>query len=253
MKTLNTYALAGTFLLIGIAGASAQTPILFCNFEEASGNYASTGKETAALVPSGPADAHGAAGSGIAGSRAWNSDYPGAKQGMGKARLVVERPVPALEAPESLSIAFWYKTTVELIGNTRFLHKTTDNKRGYSIQAQNGDTIQLSLCDGTKATVLVARSAFYGLKNTWVFFAVTLDARTGEVKFYGGSEKSALKLASTQKFRGEIAASPAKLTIGNISVAADRGFVGQMDNFAFYDTALSQKQLEAFMAASSKK
>jgi hypothetical protein len=235
------FAFAGTVV--------SQTPLLSYDFEEASGNYASKGALNIALIPNGSADAHGAEGSGVGGSRAWNAETPGAKQGLGKARLTLERDVKELNAPESLTIAFWYKTPEALAGNTRFLHKLTGNKSGYAIQVQNASTIQFALGDGTKANALAARSTTYGLKDAWVFFAVTLDGKAGQVKFYAGAGKSPLSLAGTQKYRGEIAASPAKLTIGNISAAADRGFVGQMDNFRLYDIALSQAQLEKLMAA----
>lgn len=235
------------------ANGFSQTPILYFDFEEATGNYVSKGKSNASLMPLATVGIRGESGSGLAGSRAWNSLQLEAKQGLGKARLVLDQPVEAIEAPKSLTIAFWFKTESDLIGNTRFLHKTNDNKHGYSIQSQNSNTIQLSLCDGNKANVLAARSPLYGLKRSWVFFAVTLNDQFGEVRFYAGSERSALKLVSTQKFRGKIAASPAKLTIGNISSSADRGFVGLIDDFVFYDSALTQKQLEKVMSTNQRK
>jgi hypothetical protein len=243
--------LAGIFVLAGTL--FSQTPLLSYDFEETSGNYQSKGTLDIPLIPGGPDTAHGGDGSGVGGSRAWNAETPVGEKALGKARLTLGRDAGELNAPESLTIAFWYKTPGALVVPMRFLHKLTKNVSGYAIQVQNASTIQFALGDGAKANALAARSAIYGLKNTWVFFAVTLDGKTGLVKFYAGTEKAPLRPAGTQKYRGGIAASSAKLTIGNISTSADRGFVGQMDNFQLHNTALSQSQLETIRKDALKK
>ena len=263
MKTKPQTSLAIIFAFVFAGVAFSQQPLLWYDFEEESGNYANKGTlATAAAVPSDMREARSAPGEGVAKSRAWKAGASGSQSGYGRKSLTLEQEAPELAAPASFTISFWYNSPGELISGMRFCAKSAGSrkqggyKHGYMVQTRkNAQTIQLCLGDGGKETLLAGASPFYGLKNTWVFFAVTCDEKTGDVKFYAGTEKIPSRLVSTGKYKGTIAAaSSAPFTIGNFQGSkAPAGFVGMMDNFRFYDTALTARQIASVHAADLKK
>jgi hypothetical protein len=90
-----------------------------------------------------------------------------------------------------------------------------------------------------------------GLSNTgdWIFVAITWDGRS--VLYFVGTDRVPIRFWGGGHFKGAVKPPSNMLSIGNSS-SFSRGVDGYIDNFRFYDEALTPGQLEALREQDAK-
>lgn len=263
--------LAFTFVTVGLTAASAQTLLLSYNFDEKTPVYASTGKIREKLEGKGDAQTAGEPGSGVSGlpgDRAWDASantiqaFDPDSKAVNNSRLVQRKDVNAIDNLSAFTLVFWFNADQALsnAANRFFYDADTSTKtahgfslRGYSRASGGRRSYALELIPGAdgQAGQPVASQYFepgkgYARVGEWVFAAVVWNG--GRVDFYVGDRDGAVTPAGSGILPGPLGDEKQALVVGNVQ-AANRGFDGRIDNFRFYDGALSLPALETLRAA----
>lgn len=265
MSLLSGLLLSSLGALVLASAARAQTLLLEYNFNETSGSYASAGSLTPVLTPRGSNQTFGANGSGVSGAaddRAWDASgnvTQGATTPANNAAITTPATGLNLASLSGFTISFWFKTEQSLNSDAalRFVYKadraTSPVSQGLTLRSYNG-ALELRIggkVNGQASEIVVVSTKFgtssgYNKVNDWVFVAITWDGSA--VQYYVGGKDYPVVPAGGGAFGGTIVNNTGDLVLANTS-SFNRGLDGWMDNFRFYDGALSKAALEALRLA----
>lgn len=238
---------------------SAQRLLLHYDFNGGTAPYPSVGELDSPLTPRGDFQSPGADGSGVSGrpgDRAWDAS---ANTSQGNAtpanNAALTTPAPNLDLNQltGFTIAFWFKTEQSLNGDsaTRLVYKANTSAgevaQGFTLRSLSG-RLELRIRAAGSANVSIISSLDFGSGsgynkvNSWIFVAFTWDGST--IQYYCGGPDYSLVLAGSGPFSGPIVNNIGNLVIGNAG-SFNRGLDGWVDNFRFYDGALTKAELEA--------
>lgn len=259
-------------LLALAATASAQTPVLFYNFNESSEKkYESQGSAKDTIAGKGPKQKAGAPATGVSGKdtdRAWDATEnttAGATEPYNKSALEMSATPKALNDLKAFTLVLWYTSQQAPDSAVRLICKT-DNPtkqttgfvlRTYTPKNMGGKSaVELGLGNGAKTTALIsdyfARGSgtnITGPQNSWIFLAITWDGSM--VRFYTGNTTAPVAPAGARAYKDKIADEKKPLILGN-NPTKTRGLDGKIDNFRFYNEALTPDQLEQLRQADTK-
>jgi len=149
------------------------------------------------------------------------------------------------------TIAFWFRTeqSLEADAATRLVYKadraTTPVGQGFTLRSFSG-RLELRIA-GSAGEVAINSFDFpadsgYNKVNSWIFVAITWDGST--IQYYCGGRDYRVVLAGSGAFAGPIVDHTGDLILCNTS-SFNRGLDGMLDNFRFYDGALTKTELES--------
>lgn len=201
----------------------------------------------------GPANWHGAAGSGVSGladDRAFDNTASTGMGSGGEGGRAHGMPV-GIEPTDSVTVSGWFRTVDQPIGSFARLAWWDFRRQVYSFP--DG-----ALYFAARASDSVNSDAVYVEVNEWVFWAVTYDGTQSadNVKFWKGTRTMPTALASTRSLpAGQFEPVYPNFAIGNNDPDSlpTQPFDGWLDNFRMHGGigntgALSQSELEALRA-----
>ncbi len=249
----------GAILAVLPASLPAQRLLLHYDFNGSTAPYPSAGELNSPLTPRGDFQAPGADGSGVSGlpdDRAWDASA-NTSQGISTPANNAALTTPAtnldLSQLTGFTIAFWFKTEQSLNGDsaTRLVYKANtaagEVAQGFTMRSLSG-RLELRIRAAGSANVSIISSLDFGSGSgynkvdSWIFVAFTWDGST--IQYYCGGPDYSLVLAGSGAFSGPIVNHTGNLVIGN-AASFNRGLDGWVDNFRFYDGALTKAELEA--------
>ena len=270
MMKIHTNLLLGITALIIGSPAFAQKPILDFNFNESRGYYENEGTAKVEAKRSGKNHKTGEAGSGVSGKksdRAWdatrNTVAGAEKDDDGKynnSLVQITDRIKEMDEIKAFTAVIWYTSEQQPDSAVRYFGKansstTTKMVRGFIVRSYapksmgGKSAIELMIGDGSAPQQFVSDYFpkgkgynIWGPENEWVFMAITWDGSI--IKFYSGNTKEPVTPAGARRYSGKLEAeTKAPLVLAN-TTAKNRGLDGKIDNFRFYDRALSMDQLE---------
>ena len=242
--------------------ASAQTPLLSYNFDEAGTQAFATGSAATAGAPAltimGSGAARGAPGSGVTGKasdRAFDNTLGSGIFGGGEAAHAGDfQPIDALN---SFTLTGWYYIAPggEAIGRQASLIENINYQASSSTQGGYGVTGASSANAGAlrvrvnEVTGVESAPGTYADVGKYVNFAVTYDGTLGVVNFYKGLVNQPVTLVGTAAYaKGPVADESQPLILGESSGGSSltfNPFNGLIDDVGIYGQALTLPQIEA--------
>jgi hypothetical protein len=203
----------------------------------------------------GPADWHGAAGSGVSGLPTDRAFDNSAATGMGtNGRGGRARGTPPPDAPEldSMTLSGWYRAESAPAGNFARLFFWDGYRQLYACP---DGVLRLSVAAGQMA----GSPPVYLEVGQWVFFAVSFDRnkKSNNVQFWKGTRTKPVTLVATRTVSsGPFRPSHYRFTLGNsyFNSTPTQPFDGWLDNFRLHggrgsSGVLSEAELEALRRA----
>jgi arabinan endo-1,5-alpha-L-arabinosidase len=149
---------------------------------------------------------------------------------------------PAFALTKSLTIEGWVRPR----GNGYVIMSRGDHRPGldpYTLSMQANHDLHFQICDDENNTAIVATELAYG---RWTHVAATLDGDTGTMSLYTNGVLAAQTVTHVKPIGALRPEMSPGLGIGNLNDGGnDFPFIGDLDEIALYDRALSVEEINA--------